>query len=419
VTYVGTRRFWLCDDVVLCGKSRTGGKQKYKMTALFRLAPDASAVATHGAVNEKDLVHCFQIVSFARDAESLVLGFESERSRDEWFSTLQSLLRKAFERQRERTAASQAAGDAKLAGGGAGAASGGGGASSLSPIEAMDDAQRAALSDADVRGHLTAAFCEFVTSETTYVEQLSMCVRRYLRPLRTLHMQASELTHLFEAIERIVPVHAKEMLPCVASINPNADADVGASETRLQAALAKAVDELASNFDAHTQHAQMLDAGAGALRAAQQPRLAVQLVCERGEPDRLGRRSRLAHADAAAAEARQRVRRIDAARGAVDAQRLGARARRARRGHGGAARGVVAGGVQSHALCRRWRDASVACPRTIRLSPSVAAPSPSRRSRLAASRTTRGSSPTASCTASRRRRARSSTRASSICAIRR
>lgn len=258
VTYVGTRRFWLCDDVVLCGKSRTGGKQKYKMTALFRLAPDASAVATHGAVNEKDLVHCFQIVSFARDAESLVLGFESERSRDEWFSSLQSLLRKAFERQRERTAASQAAGDAKQ-GGGAGAASGGGGASSLSPIEAMDDAQRAALSDADVRGHLTAAFCEFVTSETTYVEQLSMCVRRYLRPLRTLHMQASELTHLFEAIERIVPVHAKEMLPCVASINPNADADVGASETRLQAALAKAVDELASNFDAHTQHAQMLD----------------------------------------------------------------------------------------------------------------------------------------------------------------
>jgi hypothetical protein len=263
VTYVGTRRFWLCDDVVLCGKARTGGKQKYKMTALFRLAPDASAVATHGAVNEKDLAHCFQIVSFARDAESLVLGFESERSRDEWFSTLQSLLRQAFERQRQRTAASQAGGDAKLllAASGGGVASGdGAGAAAPSAIEAMDDAQRAALSDAEVRDHLTAAFCEFVTSETSYVEQLSMCVRRYLRPLRSLHMQPSELTHLFEAIERVVPVHANAMLPCVASINPNADADVGASEARLQAALAKAVDELASNFDAHAQHAQMLDA---------------------------------------------------------------------------------------------------------------------------------------------------------------
>jgi hypothetical protein len=256
VTYVGTRRFWLCDDVVLCGKSKTGGKQKYKMSALFRLAPDASAVATHGAVNEKDLVHCFQIVSFARDAESLVLGFESERTRDEWFSTLQSLLRQAFERQRQRTAALQiGGGDSKLS-----VSSSASTSASASTIEAMDDAQRAALSDSEVRGHLTAAFCEFVTSETTYVEQLAMCVRRYLRPLRSLHMQASELTQLFEAIERIVPVHARSMLPCVASINPNADADVDASETRLQSALAKVVDELAGNFDAHTHHAQLLDA---------------------------------------------------------------------------------------------------------------------------------------------------------------
>jgi hypothetical protein len=248
VSHVGTRRFWLCDDILLCGKPKASGKTKHKMSALFRLAPDASAVATHAAVNDKDLVHCFQVVSFARDAESLVLGFESERTRDEWFGTLQTLLRQAFEKQR----ALRAQADAKRAPDDR--------VSAELAIDALDDAQRLALSDAELRQHLTTAFCAFVSSESAFVEQLSMCVRRYVHPLRHLHMQPSELTQLFEAVERIAALHAQRVLPCVASINPNADADVGASEARLQTAVAHAIDELAGNFDAHTQLAQLLDA---------------------------------------------------------------------------------------------------------------------------------------------------------------
>jgi hypothetical protein len=248
VSHVGTRRFWLCNDILLCGKPKASGKTKHKMSALFRLAPDASAAATHAAVNDKDLVHCFQVVSFARDAESLVLGFESERTRDEWFGTLQTLLRQAFEKQRELRAQA----DAKRAPDGH--------VSAELAIDALDDAQRLALSDAELRQHLTTAFCAFVSSESAFVEQLSMCVRRYVRPLRHLHMQPSELTQLFEAVERIAALHAQRVLPCVASVNPNADADVGASEARLQTAVAHAIDELAGNFDAHTQLAQLLDA---------------------------------------------------------------------------------------------------------------------------------------------------------------
>ena len=60
---VNTRRFWLCSDVLLCGKAKLSGKYKYRMDAVFRLSADASAVADHKAsVSDKEFTHWYVIL---------------------------------------------------------------------------------------------------------------------------------------------------------------------------------------------------------------------------------------------------------------------------------------------------------------------------------------------------------------------
>ena len=160
--------------------------------------------------------------------------------RDQWLNEIQSLLREAFQRQRELKAQLAGAADdplvvrrlssLTLSGHVLRPAT----ADAAADIDTMSNEARAALSDAELREHLTQEFCAAVAEESAYADQLRQAMV-YIETLRHRKLEPTrEAQSLFRSVHALWALHEQRALPPIAALNPLPERDAVDGEGRLQ-----------------------------------------------------------------------------------------------------------------------------------------------------------------------------------------
>eukprot|EP00019_Armaparvus_languidus_P011972 CAMPEP_0168587438 /NCGR_PEP_ID=MMETSP0420-20121227/4877_1 /TAXON_ID=498008 /ORGANISM="Pessonella sp." /LENGTH=648 /DNA_ID=CAMNT_0008622715 /DNA_START=8 /DNA_END=1950 /DNA_ORIENTATION=- len=135
----------------------------------------------------------------------------------------------------------------------------------------MSNEARAALSDAELREHLTQEFCAAVAEESAYADQLRQAMV-YIETLRHRKLEPTrEAQSLFRSVHALWALHEQRALPPIAALNPLPERDAVDGEGRLQIALAKAVDTVASKLPTYVRHATLCDPVIAQLENASQP----------------------------------------------------------------------------------------------------------------------------------------------------